>query len=393
MVVEDEGLRNIFDFNATTEYHREDYLTYHDYDQGNHSWRSSSPTHEHKPLTFEHVKEIMNLASQADLHALLDQRNITFDVLRAFLNSGARKKDVLEFLKPQHPIIPVITTTTTTSPPELPQHAPDASVVEEGYQDDVRLGASPSEADHEGEGDDTVPDSKEQTRRNRKKGRRGKGRRKNKKRKGKKGGGEDVPEISPSPIPPVDYTTSTTDPESWAPSTPQTLPEVILATITAATGDTLLPTTPTPPPDTMLTSPLSVRTSEVSIVSVTLVEAPSDPPHQTFVEDATHTRRHNTPSTTHPRHEPTPTKFPRPARPSRDPGQTVNEIEKVNFVREEQRDDYVFPLRGLLIISGLMGALAVFTLVVLISYAIIKCSKKPVVNNYQVSEQQKPAGT
>ncbi|XP_071536582.1 uncharacterized protein [Panulirus ornatus] len=71
------------------------------------------------------------------------------------------------------------------------------------------------------------------------------------------------------------------------------------------------------------------------------------------------------------------------------PKKTENEIgRRTNLVPEQHTDDYVFPIKGILIISGVMGALAVFTLVVLISYAVIKCSKKPVVNNYQVSEQK-----
>lgn len=75
---------------------------------------------------------------------------------------------------------------------------------------------------------------------------------------------------------------------------------------------------------------------------------------------------------------------------SRNPTQTKVELqtEMTNFSLEQHRDDYRFPVKGILIISGLMGALAVFTLVVLISYAVIKCTKKPAVNNYQVSEQK-----
>lgn len=395
MTVE-EGVRSIFDLNTTTEYQPEDYINYHDYDQG----RSPEHTQDHKPLTFQHVMQIMNLASQADLHALLEQRGITFDELREFLSSGAGKKDVLEFLKPPTPTTSIDTTTTTTTPPEMSHHGLDTAVVEEGYQDDVRGIASPSEPDHEGEGDDIEQDSKEQTKKNRKKGRKGKGgrRRKNKRRKIKKGQGEEVPDVDPSSVPPIFDTTSTEDPEPWTPGTPGTLPEAPLATTIAATEDTLLPTTQPPAADTTVTSPPSVRTSDVSIVSVSVEEVPSNPYHRapvltTVVEDAMPTRRHNTHNITPPLEDRTPRKFPRPARPSLEPDQTVNEIEKVNFVREEQRNDYVFPLRGLLIISGLMGALAVFTLVVLISYAVIKCSKKPVVNNYQVSEQQKPAGT
>lgn len=396
-MVTEEGLESILDLNSPTEYQREDYITYHDYDQGNHSWRSEHTppgTQDHKPLTFQNIIEIMSLASQADLHALLENRNITFDKLRDFLNTGARKEDVLEFLKPQPPL----STQTTTSSLEPAQPAPEASLVEEGYQDDVRGRASTSEGDQESEGDNIQPDNKEQTKRNRKNRRRGKGeRRKNKGRRKKKGQRENVPDIAPSPIPPMDNTTLIVDSEPWVPSTTEILPDIPLVTTTAATGDTLLPTTQPSASEAMATSP-SVRASEVSIVSVTLLEAPSDPPHKTsdqttLVEDPKPTKRHNTHHTAPPWEDRTHGKFPRPAIPSREPEQTVNEIEKVNFVKEEQRDDYVFPLRGLLIISGLMGALAVFTLVVLISYAVIKCSKKPVVNNYQVSEQQKPAGT
>lgn len=393
MVFKDEGVRGIFDLNVTTEYQPEDYINYHDYDHGRSPEHTQGSTQDHDLLTFQHVMQIMNLASQADLHALLEQRGITFDELREFLNSGAGKKDVLEFLKPPPPTPFIDSITTTTSSPETSHHGLDTAVVEEGYQDDVRGIASPSEA-HVGEGDDMEQDSKEQTRKNRKRGRKGKGGRrgKNKRRKLKKEQSEEVPDVAPS----VNMT-STEDPEPWTPSTPGTLPEAPLATTIAATEDTLLPTTQPPAADTMVTSPPSVRTSDVSIVSVS-VEVPSNPYHRvpvqtTVVEGAIPTRRHNTHNIAPPLEDRTFTKFPRPVRPSLDPDQTVNEVEKVNFVREEHRDDYVFPLRGLLIISGLMGALAVFTLVVLISYAVIKCSKKPVVNNYQVSEQQKPAGT
>lgn len=400
MVVEDEGVRNIFDLNTTTEYEPDDYISYHYYDQDNHTARSpehtSSTTHDNKPLTLQKVMRIMNLASQADLHALLEQRGTTFDELREFLDSGARRKQVLEFLKP--PPLTTHITTTTTSSPELSHHSIDTLVIEEGYQGTDSL----SEDDHKGEGDGTEQDNKEQTKRNRKKSKDGKGgrRRKNKRRKDKKKQRENMPSIVSSPVPPTLDTTPLADPDPWTPSTPRTLPEGPMATTVAATGDTLLPTTQPPASETTVTSPPSVRTSEVSIVSVSVEEAHSDPHHKTpvktvkttVVEDV-FTKRPNTHNITHPWEDGTPTKFPRPGRPSREPDQTMNEIEKVNFVREEQRDEYVFPLRGLLIISGLMGALAVFTLVILISYAVIKCSKKPVVNNYQVSEQQKPAGT
>ncbi|CAL4184198.1 unnamed protein product, partial [Meganyctiphanes norvegica] len=50
--------------------------------------------------------------------------------------------------------------------------------------------------------------------------------------------------------------------------------------------------------------------------------------------------------------------------------------------------EYKIPLKGLLVISGILGALAVFTFVILIAYTIVKCTKPPVVNNYQVNEQK-----
>lgn len=400
--VDDEGGGSLFDFNATAEYQPDDYSAYHEYDHSNTSWRSPeqtpSPVHDQGILTFEHVIEIQNLTSQANLHALLEQRGITFDELRDFLNNGARKKDVLEFLKPP---TPSTTTTTAPSQPVLSHspNMPDISAVEEDYQDDVTRQASLPATEIESEDDDTDLESKERSRKNKKKGRRGKGgrRRKNKKRKGKKGQKEDASDVGAPLNPQVDNTTETPAPDLLVPSTPRTLPEMTFTT-TTTTKNILLPITQPPTPDTLTTLPSSVRTSDVSIVSVTLVEAPSDPqpeiPGQTtFVEGVTPSRRQNTHSTTNLWEERNPRKTLRPARPSPEPEQTITETEEINFVREKQRDDYVFPLRGLLIISGLMGALAVFTLVVLISYAVIKCSKKPVVNNYQVSEQQKPAGT
>ena len=334
--------------------------------------------------------EIQGLASLEDLYALLDQRGITLDKLQNFLNDGARKEDVPEFLKAPAPTTIV---TTTTSPPVLshPPSAHDTSVVEEGYPDDVTRQASlPATSE-----DNYEQESKEKSRKNRKKDRRGKGgRRKNRRRKGKNRQKEDASDVSPTRQ--VNDTTETPATDPWLLTTTSTLPDT--SSTTATTRDILLPTTQPPTPDTLATSPSPGRTSDVSIVSVTLVEAPSDPqpetPDQTtFVESITPPRKKNTHTTTHFWDERNPRKIHRPAKASPEPEQTINEIEKVNFVREKQRDDYVFPLRGLLIISGLMGALAVFTLVVLISYAVIKCSKKPVVNNYQVSQQQKPAGT
>ncbi|XP_076032771.1 uncharacterized protein LOC143020333 [Oratosquilla oratoria] len=58
-------------------------------------------------------------------------------------------------------------------------------------------------------------------------------------------------------------------------------------------------------------------------------------------------------------------------------------------VIEEPKEEYVFPIRGILILSGVMGAMAMFTLVVLVFYAIVKCSKRAPVNNYQVSSKNR----
>lgn len=338
--VDEEGGRSFYDFNATSEYQPDDYNAYHEYDHGN-TWRTS----EHTPST-------------------------------ATVS------------------IPM----TTTSPPLLSHlpNMPDRSAVDADYQGDVTRQPSLPATDTESEDDDTNLESRERSRKNRKKGRRGNGgRRKNRRRKGRKGRKKDQSDIGGAPNPQVDNTTQTPVSDPWLPSTPKTLPEIIFTTTTATRG-IQLPITQPPTPGILTTSPSFVKASDVSIVSVTLVEAPSDPqpetPGQTtFVEGAPPSRKQNNHSTTILGEERNPRKTLHPVRTSPGPEQTI--IEEVNFVREKQRDDYVFPLRGLLIISGLMGALAVFTLVVLISYAVIKCSKKPVVNNYQVSEQQKPAGT
>lgn len=379
----------MFDFNATAEYQPDDYNAYHEYDHSNTSWRPGEhDSRNRRILTFQHVMEIQNLASQADLHAMLDQRGITFDELRAFLKTGVRKKDVIEFLKAPTPSTTIVTTTPSPPVHSYPATHHEAPVVEESYQGDVTTHVSLLENDNDG----TDQGNKEQTKKGRKRGRQGKGgRRKNKKRKGRKRqkeGALDV--ISSSPSPPD--TTQTPEPVLWSPSTPR----LSGFPTTDATKVILIPSTNIPTPDTKVTSPSPVKTS---IVSVTVMKkAPFDtelemPIETTFVETADPPRRQNTHTTPDLREEEMPMEIPRPATPPLDPEQTINEIERVNFVREKQRDDYVFPLRGLLIISGLMGALAVFTLVVLISYAVIKCSKKPVVNNYQVSQQQKSAGT
>lgn len=378
--VNDEDEQNMFNFNATSEYHPDDYYAYHEDDRSNTSRRPADhDSGDQRILTFQHVMEIQNLASQADLHALLDQRGITFGELRAFLEKGALKKDVIEFL--EAPTLPTTIATTTPSPPahSYPPRHHEASVVEEGYQGDV--------TDQKNKGQSRGGKKKGQGKKN-KGGRR---RNRDKTRKGKnrqRGGASAVASSSPSPP----ETTQTPEPVLWFPSTPR-LPEIM--STTDATKGILTPTKHAPAPDTKATSPSSVKTT---IVSVSVMKAPTDPQpdtpiETTFVEAAAPPRSripHTTPDLGE---EENPMEIPLPATPSPEPEQTINEIERVNFVREKQRDDYVFPLRGLLIISGLMGALAVFTLVVLISYAVIKCSKKPVVNNYQVSQQQKSAGT
>lgn len=145
------------------------------------------------------------------------------------------------------------------------------------------------------------------------------------------------------------------------------------------------------------------KNSEASILSVTLMELPADhkgkKTHETVPEDLRPKSVQRRPSNPMPQdmHRPHQEKQ-RPPKPVRkSPKHTsVSMLEqtetefggRTNFVKEQQKDDYIFPIKGILIISGVMGALAVFTLVVLISYAVIKCTKKPVVNNYQVSEQK-----
>nr|XP_045594447.1 flocculation protein FLO11-like [Procambarus clarkii] len=150
----------------------------------------------------------------------------------------------------------------------------------------------------------------------------------------------------------------------------------------------------TPLPETEGFAP--AKTSEVSILSVTIMEIPAEknnedetvleypkpskkrPSHQQDTHRSHERRRPPKVLHNYPKHTSVSTME-----------QTENELKsRTNFVREQQTDDYVFPVKGILIISGVLGALAVFTLVVLISYAVIKCSKKPVVNNYQVSEQK-----
>ncbi|KAK4321317.1 hypothetical protein Pmani_007858 [Petrolisthes manimaculis] len=171
---------------------------------------------------------------------------------------------------------------------------------------------------------------------------------------------------------------------------------------TTSTVATLLPATESP---SVTTQTPSGKTALVSEITVTVMETHTDDHDEiTVVENLRPARRRpNLPGKQHRdfdtnssgRGEGHRGDDERPrggmlGKGLRDPVQTEVELptERTNFSREQQRDGYRFPVKGILIISGLMGALAVFTLVVLISYAVIKCTKKPVVNNYQVSEQK-----
>ncbi|XP_042242381.1 uncharacterized protein LOC121879705 isoform X2 [Homarus americanus] len=146
-----------------------------------------------------------------------------------------------------------------------------------------------------------------------------------------------------------------------------------------------------------LTLPPMGKTTKASIENLTVIELPREtdgetvPKYHKPIRRPDHQNPHLDVHRQHKeRHRPPKEVFKVPKHISGStPKQTENEFEgRTNFVREQQKDDYIFPIKGMLIISGVMGALAVFTLVVLISYAVIKCSKKPVVNNYQVSEQK-----
>lgn len=172
------------------------------------------------------------------------------------------------------------------------------------------------------------------------------------------------------------------------------LPPINSSDFSEAAKTTPLPTSEGPKTGSLTLSPSS-KTSEVSIISFTVMEVPThNTREETVPEDSTLFKRRQNRRKSHKKTQTFHTKrvySPPRLLPSIKPKKTDDEmVVRTPYVREGNKDNYTFPVKGFMIITGIMGALAVFTLVVLISYAIIKCSKPPVVNNYQVSEQ-KPA--
>ncbi|XP_064120618.1 uncharacterized protein LOC135225226 [Macrobrachium nipponense] len=169
------------------------------------------------------------------------------------------------------------------------------------------------------------------------------------------------------------------------------LPAFLTTELSSAVKTTPLPS-PVSPKAGSLTLPPS-KPSEVSIIAFTVMKIPKQKAQEeTVLKDVMpinsgqnnhmqHKQHHNFPTQrmgNRQRHYPSvsPKKI------------EENMVIRTPYVHEESKNNYTFPVKGFMIITGIMGALAVFTLVVLISYAIIKCSKQPVVNNYQVSEQK-----
>ncbi|XP_068230012.1 uncharacterized protein [Palaemon carinicauda] len=169
------------------------------------------------------------------------------------------------------------------------------------------------------------------------------------------------------------------------------LPAFLTTELSSSVKTTPLPGSVSPKAGS-LTLPPS-KPSEVSIIAFTVMKIPKQKPkEETVLEDVMPVKsgpNHHIPRKQHhnfPSHR-------MDNKPRLYPSVSPKKIEenmviRTPYIREESKNNYTFPVRGFMIITGIMGALAVFTLVVLISYAIIKCSKQPVVNNYQVSEQK-----
>ncbi|XP_037789154.1 msx2-interacting protein-like [Penaeus monodon] len=156
--------------------------------------------------------------------------------------------------------------------------------------------------------------------------------------------------------------------------------------LTPRSSSSTLPSPPGDPYADDVTFPPGIRPSEVSIHSITVMKVPEG--DETVPEVLA-------PASRRPVHRRPVVKahFPTERNTSRF---TTTSLEEPEFeigsrsilVQNIPQDEYQFPIKGLLIISGVLGAMAVFTLVILISYCIIKCSKPPAVNNYRVTEQK-----
>ncbi|XP_042877874.1 uncharacterized protein LOC122256955 isoform X2 [Penaeus japonicus] len=223
---------------------------------------------------------------------------------------------------------------------------------------------------------------------------------------------EEIPEVTSIPIVPVE--SSGTQSRASLPTTMQVFPEppvFVTAAPSVTTTDVaiLLPTSgqvvddtptttsssstpPSAPRDPFTddeTFPPGVRPSEVSIHSITVMKIPSGADGEETLPEVI------APASRRPKHRRPVVKahFPPERNISRFTTTNLEEPEfeigsQTNFVREKPKEEYQFPIKGLLIISGVLGAMAVFTLVILISYCIIKCSKPPAINNYRVTEQK-----
>ncbi|XP_066990829.1 uncharacterized protein [Macrobrachium rosenbergii] len=172
------------------------------------------------------------------------------------------------------------------------------------------------------------------------------------------------------------------------------LPAFLTTELSSAAKTTPLPSSVSPKAGS-LTLPPS-KPSEVSIIAFTVMKIPKQKaPEETVLEDVMPIRSGQNNHMQHRQHH----NFPSQRMDNKQrlyPSVSPKKIEenmviRTPYVHEESKNNYTFPVKGFMIITGIMGALAVFTLVVLISYAIIKCSKQPVVNNYQVSEQKPTA--
>ncbi|ROT78719.1 hypothetical protein C7M84_002556 [Penaeus vannamei] len=156
--------------------------------------------------------------------------------------------------------------------------------------------------------------------------------------------------------------------------------------LTPRSSSSTLPSAPGDPYADDVTFPPGIRPSEVSIHSITVMKVPEgDETVPEVLAPASRRPNHRRPIVK--------AHFPPERNISRF---TTTNLEEPEFeigsrsilVQNIPKEEYQFPIKGLLIISGVLGAMAVFTLVILISYCIIKCSKPPAINNYRVTEQK-----
>ncbi|XP_063588364.1 uncharacterized protein LOC134765616 [Penaeus indicus] len=156
--------------------------------------------------------------------------------------------------------------------------------------------------------------------------------------------------------------------------------------LTPRSSSSTLPSAAEDPHADDVTFPPGVRPSEVSIHSITVMKVPeNDEVVPEVIAPASMRPTHRRPIVK--------AHFPTERNVSRF---TTTSLEEPEFeigsrsilVQNIPKEEYQFPIKGLLIISGVLGAMAVFTLVILISYCIIKCSKPPAINNYRVTEQK-----